>query len=71
MGTKSTLVPTQILDRKAAAFVNSRLMSVHFWGENPKGLWKLQVGNSNQEAAVLVEAKLIIFGTGEDNNEIE
>jgi subtilisin-like proprotein convertase family protein len=48
----------------AAAFVNSNLKSVHFWGEKPNGQWILQIENSNQEAAVLVEAQLIIYGSG-------
>lgn len=67
MGTKSILMPPRKSDLQAAAFVNTRLLSVHFWGENPKGRWRLQIANSNQEQAVLVEAKLIIFGLGGDN----
>lgn len=44
-GTTSTLLPKRRNDRNIGKFDNWPFMSVHFWGEDPTGTWKLEVRN--------------------------
>lgn len=41
MGTKSTLLPQRPLDLSPYGIYNHPLMTVHMWGEDPRGTWKL------------------------------
>lgn len=40
-GTKSTLLPRRPLDLSPYGIHNHPLMTVHMWGEDPRGTWKL------------------------------
>ena len=40
-GTKSTLLPQRPLDLSPYGIYKHTLMTVHMWGENPQGTWKL------------------------------
>lgn len=42
-GTISQLLTARPLDTSDAGFSNWKFMSVHFWGENPVGTWKMHV----------------------------
>ncbi|KAK3588783.1 hypothetical protein CHS0354_011991 [Potamilus streckersoni] len=80
MGTKSTILPQRPNDSdRAKGFDKWAFLSVHFWGENPVGRWKLEVevrhnpngwdGGSFPGAAttnVLESWSLVLYGT-EDN----
>ncbi|ESO09142.1 hypothetical protein HELRODRAFT_74170, partial [Helobdella robusta] len=44
-GTQSTLMYPRDMDYLKGAFSNWTFMSVFYWGENPRGTWKLNVTN--------------------------
>lgn len=74
-GTVSLLLDTRPNDASASGLQNWTLMTVHCWGEQPQGLWTLQVTDhkgtvrrctrpSDEEAAgALLSATLILYGT--------
>ena len=44
MGTRSTILPQRPNDGDCVkGFNNWEFLSVHFWGENPAGRWKLEI----------------------------
>ncbi|NXU12232.1 PCSK4 convertase, partial [Pardalotus punctatus] len=45
MGTKSTLVTVRPYDTSQEGYKDWTFMSTHFWDENPKGIWTLQLEN--------------------------
>ncbi|CAB4038405.1 PC3-like endoprotease variant A, partial [Paramuricea clavata] len=45
-GTKSELLSTRRYDDSKEGLDDWKFMTVHFWGENPKGLWKVKVTDS-------------------------
>ena len=54
-------------------------MSVHFWGENPAGRWRFQLtdgctgveDNRSLEPTVLGDHFLVLYGTGEENTNVD
>ncbi|XP_054720512.1 furin-like protease 1, isoforms 1/1-X/2 [Uloborus diversus] len=68
METKSTLLASRPPDNSRAGFQEWPFMSVHMWGENPNGLWKLEVYNDGKYGgrAVLKNWTLILYGTAEN-----
>ena len=45
MGTRSTILPQRPNDGDCIkGFNNWKFLSTHFWGENPAGRWKLEIG---------------------------
>lgn len=42
-GTKSTLLPRRPLDLSPYGIHNHPMLTVHMWGEDPRGTWKLHV----------------------------
>lgn len=46
-GTVSLLLDTRPNDASAAGLKNWTLMTVHCWGEHPRGLWSLKVPKGN------------------------
>lgn len=42
-GTKSTLLPRRPLDLSPYGIHNHPLLTVHMWGEDPRGTWKLHI----------------------------
>ncbi|XP_040901298.1 proprotein convertase subtilisin/kexin type 4-like [Toxotes jaculatrix] len=74
-GTVSLLLDTRPLDASTAGLKNWTLMTVHSWGEQPRGLWTLQVSDhkgmvrsctrlTGEEAAgALLSVTLILYGT--------
>ncbi|XP_015787244.1 furin-like protease kpc-1 isoform X2 [Tetranychus urticae] len=68
-GTKSNLLAQRPMDNSRSGFQNWPFMSVHTWGENPNGLWKLEVHNEGRyiySRAYLKEWTLIMYGTTEN-----
>ena len=45
-GTRSLLLAKRKKDTEEGDFVDWPFMSVHFWEENPKGQWKLEIENT-------------------------
>ncbi|KAM4735283.1 furin-like protease kpc-1 [Anableps anableps] len=74
-GTVSLLLDTRPNDASAAGLKNWTLMTVHCWGEQPRGLWTLKVTDhkgtvwsctrqSEEEVAgALLSTTLILYGT--------
>ena len=47
-GTRSTLLAQRPMDNSRSGFQKWPFMSVHTWGENPNGEWKLEVHNEGR-----------------------
>ncbi|XP_033860091.2 PC3-like endoprotease variant B [Acipenser ruthenus] len=74
-GTKSRLLETRHNDYSGAGLKNWTLMSVHSWGEDPRGTWSMKVtDNANtvfkcfrsdfeQAAGTVLRVKMIFYGT--------
>lgn len=80
-GTKSTILPQRPNDSdRVKGFAAWQFLSVHFWGENPVGQWKLEIevrknnngyiGGSSYSGAQatndLLDWSLILYGTEEN-----
>uniref|UniRef100_UPI00398F34DC PC3-like endoprotease variant B n=1 Tax=Pristiophorus japonicus TaxID=55135 RepID=UPI00398F34DC len=76
-GTKSRLLETRRFDVSRAGLSKWTFMSVHSWGENPKGTWTLKVSDnkykvvkcfrpySETKAGAVLQFKLVLWGTFE------
>lgn len=67
-GTLSTLLSPRIRDEFEDTFNEWPFLSVHFWGENPNGVWELRIENSNIKSSVpgsLLSWTIIAYGTQE------
>ena len=66
-GTTSVLLPFRRNDDDHdEGFPNWPFMSVHFWGENPNGIWTLNItckGDSARATALIPSTTLTFFGT--------
>ncbi|XP_029927392.1 PC3-like endoprotease variant B isoform X2 [Myripristis murdjan] len=74
-GTMSLLLDTRPNDASGAGLKNWTLMTVHCWGEQPQGLWSLQVTDhrgtvrscvrqeGEEAAGALLSVTLILYGT--------
>ncbi|XP_055871397.1 neuroendocrine convertase 1-like isoform X3 [Biomphalaria glabrata] len=68
MGTITPLFLERKNDKSNKGFKKWPLMSVHNWGENPKGIWKFRVSDRSQtgnEKGQLKNATLVLYGTKE------
>ena len=67
-GTETTLLSERDQDTSAEGFKNWSFMSVHNWGENPKGIWTIKImdatGNMNNHGS-LEDFRLVLHGTSE------
>ncbi|RMC00970.1 hypothetical protein DUI87_22657 [Hirundo rustica rustica] len=68
MGTTSTLVTVRPYDTSQDGYKDWTFMSTHFWDENPKGVWTLQLENrgDDQNTGQLTSFILHLHGTDED-----
>ncbi|NXR64298.1 PCSK4 convertase, partial [Rhadina sibilatrix] len=68
MGTTSTLVTVRPYDTSQDGYKDWTFMSTHFWDENPKGIWTLQLENrgDDQNTGQLTSFILHLHGTDED-----
>ena len=65
-GTTSTLLPYRSNDRSASSFTNWPFMSVHYWGEDPRGQWMLTVRFRGSTGSAVVSNPTVTFcGTAE------
>ena len=66
-GTRSQLIPRRSHDRSRGSYKEWPFMSVHFWGEDPVGTWKLEIMNSGerQGTGVFTMWRLVLYGTVE------
>lgn len=66
MGTRSTLLPTRPRDNKAKLMA-WKFLTVHCWGEDPKGKWTLTIGHDGSNSrGKLTSWRLILYGTKTD-----
>jgi len=71
-GTESKLLALRPLDNSISGFSNFRtwpLMSTHYWGEQTKGRWSLEVKNSGGRTAYVRGWRIVLYGTTENHNE--
>uniref|UniRef100_A0A8D2MDI5 P/Homo B domain-containing protein n=1 Tax=Zonotrichia albicollis TaxID=44394 RepID=A0A8D2MDI5_ZONAL len=68
MGTTSTLVTVRPYDTSQDGYQDWTFMSTHFWDENPKGIWTLQLENRGdaENTGQLTTFILHLHGTDED-----
>ncbi|NWS81640.1 PCSK4 convertase, partial [Toxostoma redivivum] len=68
MGTTSTLVTVRPYDTSQDGYQDWTFMSTHFWDENPKGIWTLQLENRGDDSNTgqLSSFILHLHGTDED-----
>lgn len=66
-GTVAILLPQRGGDSSGEGFKDWEFMSTHTWGENPKGIWTLEVENhgSAQNSGTLTNWYLKMYGTAE------
>lgn len=67
-GTASHLLMSRPRDSDEDTFDKWPFMSVHFWGEDPKGLWKIVIRNENRrriadQQGTLYSWSLVFYGT--------
>ena len=43
-------------------------MSTHYWGEDPRGEWKLVIVNGGDRSAYVGGWRLIVYGTKTEHN---
>jgi len=73
MGTTSNLLAERPVDRSSGGFGGFGiwpLMSTHYWDENPTGNWTLTVRNGGERPAIIDKWVLIIYGTFNQDAEI-
>ncbi|KAK0424619.1 hypothetical protein QR680_008753 [Steinernema hermaphroditum] len=64
-GTKSTLLAKRARDTSRTGFRDWAFTSVHYWGEEVRGLWYLVIENGGWDDAELVKWDLVVYGTQE------
>ena len=64
-GTKSTILSARRYDYSNKGFKGWPFLTVHMWGENPAGAWKLEVFNSGAKKMTLEKWGLVLHGTAE------
>ncbi|KAL8562679.1 hypothetical protein ACOMHN_011250 [Nucella lapillus] len=67
-GTRSMILPRRPNDMATSGFSDWPFLSVHFWGEDPRGKWTLEIENGNPynpqlDAGVLTAWSLVFHGT--------
>ena len=63
-GTTSILLPYRSLDLLAAGYFEWPFMSLHFWGEDPRGDWRLTVRYRGRNGTVTTDGlSMTIYGT--------
>ena len=65
-GTRSIILPYRKLDTFPGSFTNWPFMSVHYWGEDPRGQWMLTVRfRGSTSSAVVSNLTVTFYGTAE------
>lgn len=73
-GTETTLMNERDYDKSSAGFKQWPLMSVHTWGENPRGAWRLRVFDkdaSRDEKGQVTSVTLKMYGTKDIPNHMK
>ncbi|XP_033124087.1 furin-like isoform X2 [Anneissia japonica] len=69
MGTRSNLLTKRIKDFSDKGFSNWDFMTTHNWGEDPRGVWTLEIKNVGKQAnyGSVQESTLLLYGTQLDS----
>lgn len=72
-GLETMLLSERPSDGSKDGFINWSFMSVHSWGENPKGKWSIKIldRTGKQNHGRLVNFKLVLHGTSKKPNYME
>jgi len=62
MGTRSRVLGRRKVDTKRGSFKNWAFLSIHFWGENPHGKWRLEIESAHGNG-LIEEWQLIMYGS--------
>lgn len=64
-GTRTQLLTERVSDNSKEGFKHWYFMSVHAWGEDPKGLWLLSItdNSTGNESGTIGDLELILHGT--------
>ncbi|XP_066990254.1 neuroendocrine convertase 1-like [Macrobrachium rosenbergii] len=64
-GTRTVLLNERADDDSQKGFQDWALMSVHTWGEDPRGIWRLEITDmtTKDEHGTIGEIKLVLHGT--------
>ncbi|CAF0955806.1 unnamed protein product [Didymodactylos carnosus] len=62
IGTNSTLLDLRMMDESSDGFSEWPFMTTHNWGENPRGIWTLEIVNI-ATSGVFINWTLILHGT--------
>ncbi|GAB6032404.1 Uracil phosphoribosyltransferase, synthesizes UMP from uracil, variant 2 [Chamberlinius hualienensis] len=65
-GTRSNLLDIRPNDMSSSGFRSWPFMTVHNWGENPNGLWVLEIHNEGRYEASITNWDLTMYGTREE-----
>ncbi|VDK80494.1 unnamed protein product [Litomosoides sigmodontis] len=69
-GTKTQLLSVRRRDKSPAGFQHWPFMSVHTWGENPRGIWQLDIEDQSMAKktmkGIVSNITLILYGTKEE-----
>ncbi|CAG0885462.1 unnamed protein product [Cyprideis torosa] len=72
-GTRSMLLNLRPNDSSRSGFMRWPFMTVHSWGENPVGVWQLEIQNEGRFLAKITDWGLVLYGTasepGPENSE--
>ncbi|KAK6105703.1 Subtilase family protein [Brugia pahangi] len=60
-GTKTQLLSVRRRDKSSAGFQHWPFMSVHTWGENPRGIWQLHIEDKVNWLNLSLTVALLIF----------
>ncbi len=55
MGTNSTLLGRRVEDDSVDGFNNWPFMTVHNWGESPRGIWTLEIVDVENNGLYTIE----------------
>ena len=61
-GTTSTLLPFRLTDMFPGTYDNWPLLSTHFWGEDPKGIWTIFIQSSTVGTISVQVPEVILYG---------
>jgi len=73
-GTQTTLLAERDQDTSTDGFKNWSFMSVHNWGENPKGLWTIKIMDTTGDMknhGSLEDFRLVLHGTAEASHHMK
>ncbi|XP_037800101.1 LOW QUALITY PROTEIN: proprotein convertase subtilisin/kexin type 4-like [Penaeus monodon] len=62
-GTTSQVLTHRLQDESTSGFTHWPFMSVHFWGENPQGLWTVAIKDDSGRKGSLRKVDFVVFGT--------